>query len=820
MVSAPPSPDPEEVAGAQTTANVNAAIGSSIVNNPEEETPYGTVRYGRNGWTKIKNPDGGYDRIPRYTRTVKLAPQERKKLEQQNSLQLGMLGLGNTQVRRVGRTLSSPVNFDKGVTRRVDTVDTPDLQSDMSLDRLNTSFDTGPAPTTSIGDLQRAASSYRSGGNVVRSYDTGPALQTSLGADANRDLRYGFDTGPAIDTSLQSSPTLQKNFYKGPQVDTSLYASPNLQTSYDIGPAIDTSLYGTPTLQTGYNTGGPVGGPAGMFINTAGRIRDFEGSTDYQQSYAPEDGFSEDRQRVEEALMYRMQPDLDRDQAALEAQLAAQGLQRGTAEFEEAMMQHGRNVNDARMQSVLAGGQEQSRMLNEARSAADFENTWESQGYQDEAQSYNINLDAQQQRFDQRLQGYNANLTTQAQRYAQNAALAAFTNSAMTGQYDMDMYARQDQRAAIDQYAAQNAQLAAFGNAAMSEQYGMDMYGRQDQRAAIDQVYNQNMGHAQFKNDALTTQFGVDQSARQDQRAAIDQNYQQNLGEAQFYNNTALSDAERERQNMAAQNAARGQVYDQNAQLAAFQNAAQAQANAQNYQALQARNSAVAQNNQTEMDRIAAENAARGQLFAQNQSGAAFGNTATAQNNQYSQQELEYYNYIMQQAYGNQMSSADFQNAQRQAQIQEDLAQRNQVINEISALMNGGQVNVPQFQDYARQGIDPAPIGEYMYRSAEMEQQQHNAMMSGLFGLGSSLVAAPFMLSDRRAKKNIKRVGKTDKGTPIYTYKYKQDPSGLVHMGVMAQDLAKSKDNDNREAVKRVGPGNMGLMAVDYSKVA
>ena len=43
------------------------------------------------------------------------------------------------------------------------------------------------------------------------------------------------------------------------------------------------------------------------------------------------------------------------------------------------------------------------------------------------------------------------------------------------------------------------------------------------------------------------------------------------------------------------------------------------------------------------------------------------------------------------------------------------------------------------------------------------------------------------LLSDRRLKTDIRRVGTTDAGVPIYTYRYLGQ--GPVHMGVMAQDV-------------------------------
>lgn len=65
-------------------------------------------------------------------------------------------------------------------------------------------------------------------------------------------------------------------------------------------------------------------------------------------------------------------------------------------------------------------------------------------------------------------------------------------------------------------------------------------------------------------------------------------------------------------------------------------------------------------------------------------------------------------------------------------------------------------------------------------------------------------------LSDRRTKKDIKRIGKTDDGLPIYTFRYKA--GGPIQMGVMAQDVEKVKPS----AVKTVG----GLKTVNYGKIS
>jgi hypothetical protein len=59
----------------------------------------------------------------------------------------------------------------------------------------------------------------------------------------------------------------------------------------------------------------------------------------------------------------------------------------------------------------------------------------------------------------------------------------------------------------------------------------------------------------------------------------------------------------------------------------------------------------------------------------------------------------------------------------------------------------------------------------------------HNAAMMQMIGSA----AGGAMASDRRLKTDIKKVGKTDSGLSVYTYKYKGE--NKTHMGVMAQEV-------------------------------
>lgn len=82
----------------------------------------------------------------------------------------------------------------------------------------------------------------------------------------------------------------------------------------------------------------------------------------------------------------------------------------------------------------------------------------------------------------------------------------------------------------------------------------------------------------------------------------------------------------------------------------------------------------------------------------------------------------------------------------RSGALQEQLALRNQPINEIAALLSGSQINVPQFASGYQQGIGAAPIGQYINDDYQNRLAQNNATLSGMFGLGSSAIRGAFGL--------------------------------------------------------------------------
>jgi hypothetical protein len=137
---------------------------------------------------------------------------------------------------------------------------------------------------------------------------------------------------------------------------------------------------------------------------------------------------------------------------------------------------------------------------------------------------------------------------------------------------------------------------------------------------------------------------------------------------------------------------------------------------------------------------------------------------------------------------------AAFQNQLRQQAIAEQMQRRGMSLNEMNALLSGQQVNMPNMPSFvaAQRSETPNILGAtqmgYDAALGAYNAQQAGAAntMGGLFSLGSSaLQAAPFMFSDKRLKRNIKRVGTHPIGVGIYDYTM----LGYAQRGVIAQEV-------------------------------
>lgn len=271
--------------------------------------------------------------------------------------------------------------------------------------------------------------------------------------------------------------------------------------------------------------------------------------------------------------------------------------------------------------------------------------------------------------------------------------------------------------------------------------------------------------------------------------------------------------------------------FDQSLNQGTFANNAQQQANQQNLQALQANNAAQQQGNQQNYQAAQFGNAAQQQANTQNASAAGFYNNAQLADFQRNLAAGNFANNAQQQGYGQNLTNAQFQNNAQNQQFNQNAAQaqfgnqargqqfeadnyaQNQPINQFNALMNSGQVQMPNGVQYTpSQVANTDVLGAYGLNAAQQQNaynaqlQNQSAAMNGLFSLGSAAILA----SDRRLKTDIEQIGALANGLRVYAYRYLW--STIRHVGVMAQEVLWVKP----EAVVRM---DNGYLAVDYGKL-
>lgn len=149
----------------------------------------------------------------------------------------------------------------------------------------------------------------------------------------------------------------------------------------------------------------------------------------------------------------------------------------------------------------------------------------------------------------------------------------------------------------------------------------------------------------------------------------------------------------------------------------------------------------------------------------------------------------------------------------------EIMAERNQPINEITALMSGSQVSNPTFASTPQTQVGGVNYTGLVGDQYKAQVAADSAQMGGMFGLAgagvggaasiASKVAPLMMLSDRRAKTDIRRVGKLDNGLPVYVFRYRGDDAPQI--GLMAQEVELLHPDAVHE-------GSDGLLRVNYAQ--
>lgn len=361
--------------------------------------------------------------------------------------------------------------------------------------------------------------------NFITNKDQATIVQalTPLGeATKNFQQQAQYAFGQAGKTAAEKAAAAMSQPFK--------YTGPDLQTSFNykeagIGPSAG---------QYGMASGGPSAGQFGLFkggvdlpeiqkqLNLAG-VR----GVNYGPEAGPQLQTSVDTPTLQrsldtsslaampvnagttaqQAIMSRLQPQLERERAQLQTQLTNQGLAPGGEAYNTAMQQQAQRENDLLTQAALQG--------------------------------INLDMSARQQGLgEQQTLGGFANQAALSQLGA-NLQGAGFGNQALQQQFGNQMDVAAAQRAAQEQDFMQRVKSGEFGNQAQMMAFNAALTNQQAQNDAIARNFAQAQAAGQMGNQAIGQNFAQGQAAQQMQNQAVGQNYQQNLGAAQFGNQAA-----------------------------------------------------------------------------------------------------------------------------------------------------------------------------------------------------------------------------------------------------------------------------------------
>jgi hypothetical protein len=244
-----------------------------------------------------------------------------------------------------------------------------------------------------------------------------------------------------------------------------------------LGTGVDTSGLSQyrgvdPSAYQGITSTLPQSGPIATGFDSGGQARtDF--STGQPLAMQGTQDYGAQRKEVEDAIMSRVQPQYDKQRDTLNANLAAQGFNVNTAGYRNAADESNRNLTDARMQAVLAGGQEQSRLFGLDQSRLGFNNAASQ---------------AQTKQYNDALAAMNAG---QQQQYNQNQGAAAFGNQAQAQQF------------------GQGQAAAAFGNQAQQQFYNQQAQGADPTNAMRQQQLNEALQLRSQPINEVSSLFGL-----------------------------------------------------------------------------------------------------------------------------------------------------------------------------------------------------------------------------------------------------------------------------------------------------------------------
>ena len=253
------------------------------------------------------------------------------------------------------------------------------------------------------------------------------AAQTSAANFANNRVdqnnQYGNLTWQQTGTDAQGNPTWSQNYTSAPFISNAVaaqggqlmgyanpFSSPTFSSSGDM-PSMN--YYGSRLNQQQFN-------PATQLL----QLPKFNVNTNIDTSKLAQTGI-DPGEDYRSAIMRRLAPEMDRQNAAFDLKMANQGIRPGTEAYENARRVLSQQQNDA-MTSATVGGLDMGLRANQ-------------QGFGQAAQQIGLNLQGQEQAFNQPLRTNTQNMAANELAYNQQLANQRFGMEAQNQAFTQSM---------------------------------------------------------------------------------------------------------------------------------------------------------------------------------------------------------------------------------------------------------------------------------------------------------------------------------------------------------------------------------------------
>jgi hypothetical protein len=171
--SPPPAPNPQDTARASTSTNVATSIANAFLNNTNQVTPEGELRYDVTDNYTWNDPYTGLNvQIPRFSATQIRSPQAQAIEDQNQAAKFNLAGMANAQSARLSEHLADSI----------DLTGAPDAADPSKISGV-------PGAATTFGDAGQQQTTLGDAGEITRTY--GPADDFSSDRSRVEEALYG-----------------------------------------------------------------------------------------------------------------------------------------------------------------------------------------------------------------------------------------------------------------------------------------------------------------------------------------------------------------------------------------------------------------------------------------------------------------------------------------------------------------------------------------------------------------------------------------------------------------------------------------------------